>query len=191
VSCKDVGFIKWLNIVLGECFMNKLMNLGVHKSREFRDQMNNYELLNDEPVPRSKLTHMNILVCTDADWIVAFILHSYHQMNRDWCAAVYKLLQTIAKAGTNQIVHWENNISYVCENPSHNSINAIQAVSIHVYQFYILHNLLLLIALVSCMNGAHGGTVGWGNAPQAIGVVIHWLNPFGCTMALGSTQPLI
>jgi hypothetical protein len=48
--------------------MNMLMNLGFHKSREFCDQMNSYEVLEDEPIPRGKLIHMNILLMQIGLW---------------------------------------------------------------------------------------------------------------------------
>jgi hypothetical protein len=35
-----------------------------------------------------------------------------------------------------------------------------------------------------------GGTVGWGSIPDGLIEILHWLNPSGRTMALGSTQPL-
>ena len=65
-------------------------------------------------------------------------MHSYHQTNKEWCAAVFKLLQFVVKAGTDQIMLWENNIlvSDVCENASYNAFNAIQAVSIHLCLLY-------------------------------------------------------
>jgi hypothetical protein len=37
--------------------MNLVMNLGFHKNRELNDQMNNYELLKYDSIPRSKLIH--------------------------------------------------------------------------------------------------------------------------------------
>jgi len=37
--------------------MNLVMNLGFHKNRELHDQMNNYELLKHDSIPRSKLIH--------------------------------------------------------------------------------------------------------------------------------------
>ena len=64
----------------------------------------------------------------------------------------------------------------------------INCVTLHLVG-YILKPLL-------CFPGARGGAVGWGTALQAgrsrvrfIGF-LHWHNPSGRTMALGSTQPL-
>jgi hypothetical protein len=37
--------------------MNLVMNLGFHKNRELHDQMNNYEVLKYDSIPRSKLIH--------------------------------------------------------------------------------------------------------------------------------------
>ena len=34
----------------------------------------------------------------------------------------------------------------------------------------------------------HNGVVGWGTVLQAVIGIFHWLNPSGCTVALGSTQ---
>ena len=45
---------------------------------------------------------------------------------------------------------------------------------------------------LNCHKGACSGEISWGNALKLDGVtgIFHWHKPSGCTMALGSTQPL-
>jgi len=82
-------------------------------------------------------------------------------------------------------------------------LNVISFTTVEFHIYYIMSSMnevqikqnVFLETTVHVLWFEHGGAVGWGPVLQVrmshdVIVIFHWHNPFGHTMALGSTQPL-